>query len=175
MSDDNDYQPDSAEIALEEGFTGSFSGLIEWLQSALVYGFAQVEEVEDEYGRSKTRLTTVTAGYSSDEHLLGALGRSVYFGHSWVSSQRGGRSVYEFSGSLLTNSDITWLKPADAVIETIFRVRTVRLVSQSGDVIEVAYDEAAQILFEEPDRDILEPAGVLTIRPITINDAIPAG
>lgn len=164
---------DSAELANEAGFTGTFDDFVAWLDRSLVYGGVLVADRLDGRGKPVKELTTITGGYSSDEKLLGRLERNVMMAHSWVSSHRGGKVVYELREPLFSPEvEHTWLSPLTDVFDTVYRVRTVQVFDERGDFVEFAYNEAAELAFSEPNRDICEPAGVLTIRPISVEASI---
>jgi hypothetical protein len=164
-----DEEKDNAELASKEGFTGTLADFLDWLDRALVYGFIHVhEESLNQFGRPVIKIETVTGGYSSDEHLLGNVEHSVQFGSYWASKHKGGLVTYEFPVDLLSSNDeVTWLAPdsTDGLFETVYRVRRVRFYDERGDYTELNYDSAAELLFQEPDRDINEPAGLLIVRP----------
>src|SRR5690554_6058875 len=104
---------DTADIASEEGFTGTFAGFIDWLRDALSYGDVRVhEEAPDGFGNPVIKVETVTGGYSADEHLLGRVSRNVYMMTSWESSHRGGLTVYEVPLWLANGTEeLVWLEP----------------------------------------------------------------
>lgn len=164
---DNTTTKDRSEIASENGFTGTFAAFIEWLQASLVYGGVIVRDpVKDERGRTVVHVETVTGGFSSDEALLGRLGRYWWMAHHWVSSQRGGLSVYEFTlEETISDVERVWLEPADGVFERLMRARRVRVYDQTGSYVEFSYDHGAEFLFEERERDLWEPQGFVVVRP----------
>jgi hypothetical protein len=168
-----EIEKDGAEIASEEGFTGTLSAFLEWLDEALVYGGVRVHDAEpDSYGKTKMKVETITAGYSSDEHLLGRVSSSLLVRLNWQSSHRGGLEVFEFPEWLRDETERVWLEPETDVFETVYRVRRVRLYDERGDFVEFSYEEAASLAFQEPDRDINEPDGLLIIRPVAIPESI---
>jgi len=176
----SDHEKDRAQIAVEEGFTGTYAGFIAWLEASLVYGGVVVQPPEtNEHGRVTTKVETITGGYSSDERLLGRVSRCVYMQGMWRSSHAGGRVVYEIAEWMVNSTEeLVWLEPDNGVFERVYRVRTVRIYQedtsygQVGDFIELAYNGAAELSFHEPDRDINEPAGVLTIRPLPVPELL---
>jgi hypothetical protein len=171
-----DDSKDRAEIAAETGFTGTFAGFLAWLEESLVYGGIRHEMTEpDRWDRRHVKVGTVTGGYSSDERLLHHVERSLMVRSFWVESHRGGGTTYEFPEAFLTSDEEhTWVKPATNVFETSWRVRTVRVYAEDGSFVELSYgnSHAAELSFEEPDRDVMNPAGVLSIRPLTKDQAI---
>ena len=164
----SELQTDRALVASEEGFKGTFVGFIEWLRAALSYGDVSVhEEAPNGFGRSVVRVETATGGYSSDEHLLGRLGRALYLQSNWVSSHRGGGTVYEFPMWLVDGTeDLVWLEPEDGVFERLHRVRRVRIYDARGGWTDLVYAHGAELQYEEPDRDINESDALLIIRPL---------
>lgn len=163
---DHPMEKDRSEIASETGFTGTFSAFIEWLQGALIYGRVKVHEpAPNDFGRTVTRVETVTGGYSSDERLLGRLRRSLFLSTSWVLSERGGLVVYEFNEWLTGDEEREWLSPDRGQFETVARARTLRVIDREGGVTELPLPDGAVLCFFEPDRYINEPAGVLEIHP----------
>lgn len=169
-----EYEKDRAEIASEEGFTGTFHAFLDWLKGALIYGGIRVHDPKpDEWGRLATRVETVTGGFSSDEMLLGRLRRSMWLSTNWVLSERGGLDVYEFP-YWLTDSDEerVWLEPDRGLLQTVYRARRLRVYDRHGDYVEFAYDGPAELVFQEPDRDINAPDGLLMIRPAKDRDSL---
>ncbi|WP_311245410.1 MULTISPECIES: hypothetical protein [unclassified Microbacterium] len=164
---DHTTEKDSAELASEQGFTGTFAGFISWLEDALVYGAIQVEEPsQDDLGRTVTRVRTATGGFSSDERLLGRIRRNYRLTMFWVSSHRGGGTVWEFPERVTTSDERrVWLEPDDGVFERLMRARRVRVYSTDGSYLEHAYEHGVEFAFEEPDRDIMEPDGIVMVRP----------
>lgn len=174
---DHTAEKDRSEIASEQGFTGTFAGFIDWLEESLVYGSVRVHEpAPDDFGRMKTRVETVTGGFSSDELLLGRLKRHWYMAHHWVSSARGGLTIYEFPTSVTSNqTDHVWLEPEDGVFERLYRARRVRIYAADGSYTETAFDDGVEFVYEERDRDINEPDGLVIIRPAKpLNDLFSA-
>lgn len=171
-----DDSKDRAEIAAETGFTGTFAGFLAWLEESLVYGGIRHEMTEpDRWDRRHVKVSTVTGGYSSDEKLLHRVEKSLTPSHYWVESHRGGGTSYEFPEAFLTSDEErTWVKPDTSVFQTSWRVRTVRVYAEDGSFTELSYgnSHAAELSFEEPDRDVMNPAGVLTIRPLSKDEAI---
>lgn len=168
MHDDFEYehQKDRAEIANEQGFTGSFVDFIAWLEAALVYGGIRVhDEAPNDFGRPVVVVETVTGGYSSDEAFLGRLDRSIWLSTNWVRSERGGLRVYEFPEWIRDGKELEWLAPDNGLFKQIYRARTLRVITADGAETDFLFEDGAELLFTEPDRDILEPAGVLTVRP----------
>jgi hypothetical protein len=160
-------EKDCAQVAAETGFTGTFSAFLDWLNDSLVYGGIVVYDATNVSGRDVIRVEAVTAGYSSDEQLLGRIRQSVLPSYNWVSSHRGGRDVYEFpKGWKDSDEESEFVAPEDGVFQRVHRARRIQLVTENGDRIDVNFDAGAELVFEEPDRDINEPDGVLTIRPI---------
>jgi hypothetical protein len=164
----SEIEKDSSEIASEEGFTGTFTAFMEWLSDALAYGGIRVlGEVLNGHDRPVIKVETFTGGFSSDEHLLSRVKCSAYMASSWISSHSGGLTVYEFPLWLANGTDeLVWLAPEDGVFERIYRARHIRIYDKTGGFIELGYENGAELSFEEPDRDINEADGVLTIRPL---------
>lgn len=159
-------EKDSAELANETGFTGTFHAFLEWLDASLVYGVIKVHApAPNDFGRLVTRVKTVTGGYSSDERLLGRLRRSLFLSTNWVLSERGGLTVYEIPEWLTGDEEREWLEPDRGKFETVARARKVRIFDRDGNVTEHTLPDGAVLYFVEPDRDICDPAGVLEIRP----------
>lgn len=157
-----------ADLAAKEGFTGTFGDFVSWLSDALTYGGTSVtEHISDRFGREVVRLTTWTAGFSSDETLLGRVHRSTRLAAHWESSSRGGVHTYEIP---VTVADSTtpqcWVAPDNGVFETVGRARRVRLYDIHGDYVEMSYPEGAQLVFQEEQRDIVAPDGLLVVRPL---------
>lgn len=168
MDDDNQHEKDSAELANELGFTGTFADFIAWLERSLVYGSVVVHDPTiDHWGRPVTPVETVTGGYSSDERLLGRLRRAMWPSAAWVRSERGGLDAYEFKEWLTNDEEREWLAPEDGVVEYFGRARTLRVIDRHGNEIKFSFDDGIELVFEEPDRDILEPAGIVTARAAT--------
>lgn len=158
---------DRAQIAAETGFTGTFSAFLSWLNDSLAYGGILVYDATNDAGREVTRVETITGGYSSDEQLLGRIRESLLVSYNWVSSHRGGLDIYEFPKSWMeSDEENEFLAPEDGVFHRVHRARRIRLVTENGDHIDVNFDAGAELVFEEPDRDVNEPDGLLTIRPI---------
>lgn len=156
-----------AELASEQGFTGTFDGFIAWLTDAIGDHSVQVTEQEpDRWGRVKVRLHTVTHGISSHELLLGRLKNHWRMAHHWVSSSRGGATVYEFSiAETKSRIDHVWLEPDTGLFERLMRARRIRLYAEDGTYTEAVYEHGAEFLFQEPDRDVMEPNGLVIVRP----------
>lgn len=55
-----------------------------------------LEKAPNDLGHPVTTVETFTGGYSSDEALLGRLRFALWPNASWVRSERGGLTVYEF-------------------------------------------------------------------------------
>jgi hypothetical protein len=165
-----EIEKDRAEIASEDGFTGTLPAFLDWLRDALVYGGIRVhDEAPNNYGHPVVKVETVTAGYSSDEHLLHRVSTSIFPQSSWVSSHRGGLVVYEFPLDWFTSADeLVWLKPESDVFETVHRARRIRVHHANGGYFELSYDTGVELAFQESDRDINEPDGLLIVRPITL-------
>lgn len=164
---DHTAEKDRSTIANEEGFTGTFAAFVQWLTDALVYGTTRVHEpAPNDFGRMSTVMETVTGGYSSDEELLGRLRRSWLLSSHWVRSERGGLTVYEFPEWVTASGqEFVWLTPEDGVFERAYRARRVRLYDEHGHYTEVSYTAGAEFLFQERDRDINEPDGLVIVRP----------
>lgn len=129
----------------------------------------------DRWGRLKTKVELVTGGYSSDEHLLHRVSTNVYVGAAWRSTHAGGLYVYEFDQSWMTSRDeLVWLAPDTGLFNSSYRARVLRIEQVDGGVAEFAFPGGVEMLFTEPDRDILEPAGVLTVRAAPEFDLLPS-
>lgn len=171
---DHTTEKDSAERASEQGFTGTFAGFIAWLEAVLVYGGVQVDDpAPNEFGRTVTRMRTSTGGFSSDERLLGRIRRNYRLVTFWVSSSRGGGTEWEFP-EYVTNGteERVWLEPDTGRFERLMRARRVRLYAEDGTYVEQAYTHGAELFFEEPERDLMEPSGVVIVRPSRSADEI---
>lgn len=163
-----EYEKNKADLANEEGFTGTFPAFLEWLKDSLVYGGIRVHDpAPDRWGRLQTTVETVTGGFSSDETLLHRLRFSMWLSTNWVRSERGGLTVYEFPHWLVDDTEErVWLEPDRGLVNDFYRVRTVRLYDRHDrDYVEFAYDVPVEIQVHEPNRDICEPNATLIIRP----------
>lgn len=162
------YEKDRAELANEAGFTGTFREMLDWLKDSLVYGGIRVHDpVPSDWGKPVMKVETVTGGFSSDEHLLGRLERSMWLRMHWAESHRGGLTVYEFPEWVFaSDEERDWLEPeADDTFETLARARYVDVVDDNGTTHKFAFPAGVELQFLEPDRDITEPAGRLIVRP----------
>lgn len=162
-----------------EGFTGSISGLLEWLGWNLQYGTVSVTgPVPSELDETRMvfEIKAVTGGFSEDEELLGRLQESIFGLRFWSASYRGGLTVYEIPVSHWeTDMSFTWLKPATDVFETLYRARQVIIEDLDGSTVTVSLPRGAQLrLSEQTDgngvRNFGEPQGVLRISPIPEKD-----
>lgn len=161
---------------MRDGFTGTVPGFVDWLNEHLVYGAAVVGEPKpDSLLRTKQvrEVRLVTGGYSSDEALLGRVFQgSVFMLRFWQSLHRGGLYVYEVPVDVVESDElIAWLEPkTDDAFETIARARVLRVRDQHGEEFLFDLPTGAKLGFSEPDRDINEPAGVLTVEPFDEDD-----
>lgn len=160
-----EHDKDRAEIASETGFTGTLRAFLDWLRSNLVCGTVRVSQpVPDDWGQLRFTVETVTGGYSSDEHLLGRVDRLPQFRSAWRSSHAGGLTVYEFSYDQLDSTWLVELKPEGTEpFEVFARARTLKVEHPDGVYI-ASFERGVELVFEEPDRDIVRPDGVLTVR-----------
>lgn len=163
--------------ATDESYTGGFTGTIpeflRWIQGWLAYGSVHISEPVASSRSWKgpvRRVEMVTAGYSDDEDLLGLvhLGRgnalSLFSLRFWES--RGGRYVYEIPAEDFdSESETVWLQPASAVFETVARARKVVIGMPQHDELVIEAPNGVELAFAEPERDINDPSGVLTIQP----------
>lgn len=166
---DDEQEKDSAEIASETGFAGSLGDFLEWLGDALVYGHVNVSDpMPDRWGRLRVEVSTVTGGFSSDEHLLARVDALVEFRMGWRSSHAGGLRKYRFSAKALRESTIELAPEAEEPHETYHRARKIRVVSPNGKYVEVleGYAHGVELWGSEEPFDPSNPAGVLTIRPV---------
>lgn len=171
-------RPETAEAVrimsenIHQGFTGTVPGFVDWLRSALAYGHVGVgEPAPSEI--SPTRLVRtiemVTAGYSSDEALLGNVADpqySMFALRFWASTHRGGLYTYQVPVSSFDSGETTtWLKPSDDVVQELYRARTL-IVRTAGEEVLRMKLEGVRISFTEYDRDINNPGGTVTIGPV---------
>lgn len=162
-------QKDSSALASEEGFTGTLAAFIEWLKNSLCYGGVMVSEAVSGHrpGAKVMRVETVTGGFSSDEHLLGRVQRSPLMAGNWESSHRGGLTVYVFPIYWFESTEEhEFLAPEDGVLERVRRARRVRVYSEDGGLVEFNYAAGAELVYEEPDRDIGHTNALLVVRPV---------
>jgi hypothetical protein len=168
MSDTTHYEKDRAELASAQGFTGTFRGFVDWLHESLIYGGVRLDAPEtDRWGHVHHQLSTVTAGFSSDEELLGRVRRATSMLMFWQSSQRGGLDVYEIPDWVMTSEDEqVWLEPDRGLVNDFYRVRRVRVyASNDRDYYELPYDVPVEVVLHEPNFDVNEPNATLIIRP----------
>lgn len=161
----------TADEPARDGFTGSVSAFLEWLEDRLVYGGVLVSKpmpAEIDHKKLVRRVELITAGYSDDERLLGRIEQDSMFALMfWSSTHRGGLVVYEVPIEHYSSSEeITWLRPASDVFEEIHRAREVIVRTPQEDEFSIAVPHGAQLSYSEPERDINEPAGVLVIEPV---------
>lgn len=167
MAQTTDQNKTRAEIANEEGFDGTFRGMIAWLQRAIPYGVSVDENAVDESGRPVVHVTTFPFGESDKEHLVGRLRRSMWMSIHWKKTD-GSIDHYEFRRDIAdSNDERVWLRPYDGVFETVYRARTLRVETADGTTSEFAFAGGVELAFLEPDRYASEPTGVLTARPAT--------
>lgn len=163
------HEPDSAEAASAEGFSGTLGEFLEWLSDAVVYGHVRVSEPSpDRWGRLRVEVSTVTGGFSSDEHLLARADALVQFRMAWRSSHAGGLRTYEFSLDALKRSSVELAPEGEEPHEAHHRVRRVRVVSPNGKHVEVleGYADGVELWASEDPFDPMTPDGVLIIRPV---------
>lgn len=162
-----------AEQANQEGFAGTFRGLVAWLQRAVPYGISVDEDAVDSSGRPVVRMTTFAFGESDKESFLGRLRGSMWMSIHWQKTD-GLIEHYEFQRDLADSEDErVWLRPFDGVFETVYRARILRIESPDGTTCEVPFPGGVELAFLEPDRYASEPAGVLIARPATPFDEQP--
>jgi hypothetical protein len=163
-------EKDRSTLASEEGFTGTLKAFLEWLKDSLSYGSVSVTEATPEYaydGSTVMRVETVTGGFSSDEHLLARVQRNYLMAAFWMSSHRGGLTVYQFPKDWYESVDEhEFLAPEDDVFERVHRARHIRVYTEHGDYIELNCEAGAELLYQEPARDINEPDALLIVRPM---------
>ncbi len=171
------------ERVIPGGFTGTIPVFLEWLEEQLAYGAVSIGDPEPAElfpERLVRRVSLVTGGYSDDEALLGRVEHGSLFSLSyWESSHRGGLTVYEVPVERFDSlEEHEWLEPPTDVFEKIHRARTlivrtsVSSASGSSTEMQIEVPYGVQLSFSEPNRDIVEPAGVLTIEPIPKSESI---
>lgn len=139
-----ELERDRSDIANEMGFTGTLDQLVEWLEANLVYGHVLRTDVTDDRGRERVRIETVTGGYSSDEHLLARLERSIYVSAAWCSSHRGGLTIYEFPPDW-AQEPVPWLEPEESVVQEPVAFAVYGLVTGSLRYVIEDEDEAQEL------------------------------
>lgn len=165
----------TADTPDEDGFTGTIPDFLDWVADRLVYGHVHVSESFDNdrpWPKTVRRVEMVTGGYSEDEGLLhrvhaGKGDALSFFGLSfWESTHRGGLYVYEVPVAKYDSEEVcTWLQAAGDHFEDIARARTLVVRTPGDDEISLEVPGGVALSFAEPERDINEPAGVLTIEP----------
>lgn len=162
-----------------EGFTGSISALLEWLDEHLQYGSVSVTgPVPSELDETRMvhEIRTVTGGFSDDEELLGRLSDSVFGLRFWNATFRGGLTTYEIPvAHWETDMEFTWLNPATDVMQTLYRVRQVVVEDLDGSSVTVGLPRGAQLRITEPTdengvRNFGEPDAVLRLSPIPVEE-----
>lgn len=172
---EHDYGTTDNGSPVPGGFTGTVGAFIEWLGDHLAYGGISVgSPIADPLRphRKVRQIRMVTGGYSDDEALLGRVRRSVFALAFWESDHRGGLSMYLVPVEKFDSDEPqTWLEEPSDVFERVHRART--LVIDLGDPADPAGEQLSfqvphgvELCFAEPERDICEPAGVLTVRGI---------
>lgn len=159
------------------GFSGTIPAFLDWLDEHLAYGGVSIGDPEPHEfipGRKVRKIRLVTGGYSDDEALLGRVASGSMFWLSyWESTHRGGLYVYEIPVERFDSpQELEWLEPPTDVFESVHRAREVIVKTAQGDEFSIDVPHGARLLFSEPDRDIVEPAGVLTVEPITEEDSV---
>ena len=165
----------TADTPDKDGFTGTIPDFLDWVEGRLVYGSVRISEpfVSDRpWPKTVRRVEMVTAGYSDDEDLLGRihLGKGdalSFFGLMfWESTHKGGLYVYEVPVAKYdSEKETTWLRPATDQFESAARARTLVVKTSEDDEFSVEFPEGMALSFAEPDREINDPAGVLTVHP----------
>lgn len=159
------------------GFTGTIPAFLDWLEEHLAYGGVGVSDpqpAEFMPQRMVRKVSLVTGGYSDDEALLGRVSRGLFGMSYWESSHRGGLTVYEVPvASFDSAKEYEWLAAPTDVFERLHRVRTIVVQDVAGDtVFEIPVEHGAVLAFSEPDRDTIEPVGLLTVSPIPEKDSV---
>lgn len=169
MTDDmHPYGTTSNGYPVPGGFTGTIPAFLGWIEQHLVYGGVTIGEPEPaRYGnRQMRRVKLVTGGWSDDEGLLHRVDRSLFSLAFWASTHRGGLYVHEIPVEQFDSAEeTTWLEPPSDVFERVHRARTVVIVTPGGEHT-FAVPAGARLRYNEPDRDINEPAGVITVEAI---------
>lgn len=162
-----------------EGFTGSISGLLEWLNGNLQYGHIAVNgpvPSEIDETRHVYEIKAVTGGFSEDEELLGRLSESIFGLRFWNATYRGGLTTYEIPvAHWETDMEFAWLNPATDVFQTLYRAREVVVEDLDGSTVTVNLPRGAQLRWTEQrdENGVLNfgvPHGVLRISPIPQDD-----
>lgn len=165
-----------AHAATPDGFEGTVTEFLEWLKDQLCYGGVRISdpqpgEMSTDADRLVRRVELVTAGFSSDEHLIGRVDTNLFSWMYWRSTHVGGLFVYEVPVDHFDKtSPQMWLPVETDVFQQIHRAREVIVRTPGGDEYSVFMPHGAALSFAEPDRDICAPSGVLTITPIEPSD-----
>lgn len=157
---------------LAEGFTGTVPELLDWLGQRLTYGGVRIETPRPDEFRPDRMVYPIkmhTGGFSDDEELLGRLAHgSMFSALFWKSTHRGGLYIYEvgeeyFDPTQRPVRTMEWLVPATDDLLEMHRARTMVVTLVGGGTETYDLPHGAAIAFEEPNRDINAPAGVLRI------------
>lgn len=155
------------EAWIDEGFTGSFADLVEWMGRALMNGSVELAStpVPDPLTgrRHVRRLNLVSGGYSTAELAMERL-RSGLLGFYWESSHRGGLDVYLVPEDLVASDEERgWVLAASDLVLSASRARRVVLADPGAMFAETVHEApaGAEVLYRE-DPDTGE--GVLTVR-----------
>lgn len=150
------------------GFTGTVPQFLEWIQEHLSCGGVRVlDPIKDSIGRTVRPVHLGTGGYSDDEALIGRIDKGLFSWMFWESTHRGGLFVYHVPEKHFTSAEShEWLTPPSDVFQEIHRARELVIRTPAGDEYSVLTPHGVQLSFSETDRDIDQPAGVLTIAPL---------
>lgn len=155
------------EAWIDEGFTGSFADLVEWMGRALMNGSVELASapVPDPLigKRQVRRLDLVSRGFSTAELAMERL-RSGLLGFYWESSHRGGLDVYLVPEDLVaSDEEHEWVLAASDLVLSASRARRVVLADPGAMFAETVHEApaGAEVLYHE-DPDTGE--GVLTVR-----------
>lgn len=154
---------------INEGFTGTFAELIEWMDHALMNGAVRLaQEPEPDPLSNKRlvrRLELVSGGFSTAELAMSRL-REGMLGFYWESSHRGGLDVYLVPENVVTrDAAVDWVLPASTLVFSAMQARTLRIetLEDSGDPDSEPQSIAvfgAEVAYEEdPDDCVARPAG----------------
>lgn len=152
------------------GFTGTLYGFLFWLDEALMSSAITVGEPEPRAradslatDRLVRRIEMISGGHPDDDELLHRIQRGPLAAY-WVSSYAGGLYVYEVPAERFGDGiERPWLLPLTGALATVARARTLVVHRAAGDSLEIDLPYGAEISFDEPNRDVDAPAGVLRI------------
>ncbi len=153
------------EAWIDEGFTGTFDQLVEWMDHALMNGHVRLAEgyEEDPLGprRRVRRLELVSGGFSTAELAMSRL-RAGMLGFYWESSHRGGLDVYLVPEQAASSDHvIDWVLPASDLVLSSIHTRQLIVLGPKGPLLGPIAVRGVEVL-RTGDRDAYEDA--MTVR-----------